>query len=172
MSPALQPSDHPKADSGYVYGRFGLAPSPQSCGLEVGLVLTAKGSQKQKEYMVKFKKTDPDKKAELKFDEVIGMEVEPGEYMVDSVAFITEEGSEYKRKPFDKFETTFQVDKGTAYYVGDYSAVTSCFSKVSRSLHYSWSMKEIDNNFDRSTADFTRKYIYFGPMEKLSATGR
>jgi hypothetical protein len=173
-APSLKTSDYPDKDSGYIYSRVAMNPAPFSCGLGVSLVVKSTQEKPKKEYLVKFVKvrdvkTDDEKADTKKAEAIVAMAVDPGEYLIAGVAFITEEGPEFSRKPFGRYIKPFRVDKGKAYYVGDYAAVTSCMAGSSRSAQTSWSMKSVDHDFDRATADFSRKYIYFGNVEKVSA---
>lgn len=168
VTPLLKPADQPSSDSGYLYGRFNLAQAPQSCGLGVGLVLLHPDGKKEKEYLVRFARIEDDN---AKIDDVIGVAVEPGDYVIDSSAFLMEGGSEYSRKPFDHLKKTFTVAKGNAYYVGEYFAKAECVAKSSQSSAYSWAMKEVVNNFGKTTTDFTNKYIHFKNITTISIIG-
>lgn len=175
-NPLLLPSDRPKSDAGYIYGRLSLEATPQACGLGVGLILSGLANGKEEEYLLKFIKLDHDfevseETAGTSRDDIIGMSLHPGDYTIENAAFLSEDGSEFTRKSFNKHFGTFTVEKGKAYYLGDFTAVTKCTRKSAQGNQYSWSMKEADINFIKTTADFNDKFIHFKECEKKPLSG-
>lgn len=154
----LLPNSQPPKDTGVLYGRFNLTAIPSTCNLEVGLVLKPLKEDNPKEYIIKFDRTDG----------VIAMPIKAGEYVIDSVAFLTRSGSEHSRKTLDHHKGIFVVKSGKAYYLGDFEANTKC-SSGPQGLTSSWGMKDVGNKFLATTTDFSNKYVQFDKYEKLPA---
>jgi hypothetical protein len=175
-TPQLQSSDRPVSDAGYIYGRCSLNASPRDCRLEVALVVTSEKG-KERERRITFIKSDLDfdqplEKRKYTPVDVVGIAVEPGEYTIESVDFIHEDGSVNSRKSFDKHFGLFTVEKGKAYYVGDFSATTRCLQTGPQGFQYSWSMKEQNYNFIRTTADFVTKFVFFTEYPKVAVSAK
>lgn len=144
-------------NTGYLYGRFDLDTTPSSCGLGVQLVLERLSQVVPKEYRIAFAKKDG----------IIAIPVKPGTYTIDSVAYLTESGEEYSRKPLDYPKKEFTVENRKAYYLGDFTATTKCTYGVKSS----WVMGNMEYNFDETTTDFSKKYAEYDKDEKLPVFG-
>jgi hypothetical protein len=176
-TPVLHPADHPRSDTGYVYARLALEATPQSCDLGVGLLLVGVTKDRKEEYLVKFIKMKYDfeeKKKAGKYaqEDIVGVPLPPGEYTIENAAFLNEDGAEFSRKTFDEHFGVFTIEKGKAYYVGDFTAAAKCIEKTARSYQYAWSMRETEINFLKTTSDFTDKFIHFKNLEKISIFGK
>lgn len=147
-------------NTGYLYGRFDLSTTPNSCGLGVQLVLQRLSQMAPQEYTIAFARKDG----------VMVIPVKPGSYTIDSVAYLTESGSEYSRKPLDQLKKTFTVENRKAYYLGDFTATTKC-AYGDDGIKSSWAAGNREDNFDETTKDFSKRYAEYDKFEKLAVFG-
>ncbi len=154
MASKISKSSRPDANKSYIFGSFYQKSVYKS---DIGLVLEELGSGKKlhiefsRDYFLFFG-SDP----------VFAIEVNPGMYRISGL-FNTETRLSYRYlgvyppENLKHFLDTFEVRKGNAVYIGDYTGYSR--KKI---YHIQWGLYEIADNFIVTSQKLRKKYGEWG----------
>jgi hypothetical protein len=153
----------------YIYGRFRLIGDSSPLGSDplflLELTEVAIGSQVN----LRFTRGDND---------VYAVAVAPGDYRVTGTVIgrrAVELGIKEQRRAITlrrPLNTSFSVERGKAYYVGDYVAFLTIdrdFYVVATRTRWRWELREASLKFAETTIDLKEKFPAFRSVELLAA---
>lgn len=139
--------------------------------LQMGISISS--TDEQNKYTFRFKKKK----------DVYAIPVKPGEYYISKLVFATgggfgevggfKEGEKTIKKLINN--NKFQIEKGGAYYLGDFYSSTSTFGlpfpingQYSVGVNYEWFLNQITNDFEKTTKDLNERYPLLSTISQKS----
>lgn len=156
FSPVVKPTEIPKGDLAYVYGRFKHSIHPKTLGQSYPIALVMTSHEDEKEYRIRFQRKD----------EVFAIAVYPGQYYISKwlCAFLAGETKAEQSLAEHIQGNNFYLMPGNAYYLGDFLAY-ECPTSFQLSPIVERFVLEIPvNNFDKTTNDFRVRYPSFNEV--------
>lgn len=150
-TPALSPTAQTNPESAYVFGRFSKSGTPN-----FGLVIEDIG--RTKEYVVQF----------ANGSSVRPFELEPGSYEITQfiAANIANEIIGRKQLSGAPFATAFRVDRGGAYYLGNFTGV---YNSAGGKLV--WKIEPVTDDFASAKEELVHAYPNFSRLRITRAFG-
>lgn len=149
-APALKPEAPLDKDSAYVYGRFLLKSQQGGNRDKLGIAVNLyRVNDPQSTYVLGMQLSQP--------DAVYAVAVTPGNYRISGWTAGEDSRSKQFEGESNEMTRVFEIEKGKAYYLGDFTGKSSAEHRVG-SIYYQWNIEDISYNYNKTDADFRQRY--------------
>jgi hypothetical protein len=154
FAPPVASGERLDPGNSYLYGRF--FQSPRGNSLQFGLLITS--DKKNRDYCIRFNREK---------ESVYAIPVSPGEYKINKLLFLDADNvvQDTLYLSYLISNCVFTVEKGNAYYLGDYFGETAS-KPTYHGPNNRWILRGICDNFTNTTQELEYKRPLFKSVEK------